>query len=43
MAGDAASKSSWTPLAETIARTIPTSLEALRGAITAFVEVGVDE
>jgi alkanesulfonate monooxygenase SsuD/methylene tetrahydromethanopterin reductase-like flavin-dependent oxidoreductase (luciferase family) len=31
------------PLAETIARSIPTSLEALRGAIAAFAEVGVDE
>jgi alkanesulfonate monooxygenase SsuD/methylene tetrahydromethanopterin reductase-like flavin-dependent oxidoreductase (luciferase family) len=31
------------PMAETIARSIPTSLEALRGAIAAFAEVGMDE
>jgi hypothetical protein len=30
-------------MAETIASSIPTSLEALRGAIAAFAEVGVDE
>jgi hypothetical protein len=29
-------------MAETIASSIPTSLEALRGAIAAFAEVGVD-
>ena len=31
------------PMAETIASSVPTSLEALRGAIAAFAEVGVDE
>lgn len=31
------------PMAETIAGSIPTSLEALRGAIDAFAQVGVDE
>ena len=31
------------PMAETIASSIPTSLEALRGAIATFAEVGVDE